>query len=244
MQNVCQSARTSLRRQGSSALANRIPKLTKRAVETLRANGADTVHWDGELTGFGIRGHKSGRKNHVLQTRVRGRLRWFAIGQHGRVTLDEARAAALEILAQTGQGIGPREAEAKRRAEPVMADLGRRFLEEYVRIHCKPSTQGECRRSVELFIDPALGGMRISEVERKDVAGLHFGLRAKPCQANRTLGALSRTFPLAEAWGWRPDGSRCHGTGRRLPSRVIRCRVLTGRQHVVAGGRETATPAE
>ena len=34
-------------------MANRIPKLTKRAVEALKANGADTVYWDGELTGFG-----------------------------------------------------------------------------------------------------------------------------------------------------------------------------------------------
>ena len=47
-----------------------------------------------------------------------------------------------------------------------MTELGRRFLEEYVPTHCKPSTQGEYRRSVELFIDPAIGEMRISEVER------------------------------------------------------------------------------
>ena len=32
-------------------------------------------------------------------------------------------------------------------------------------------------------------------------------LRDKPYQANRTLGALSKMFSLAEAWGWRPDGS-------------------------------------
>ena len=66
---------------------------------------------------------------------------WF--GQHGRVTVDEARAAALEILAATKKGIDPRDANAKREAEPVMAELGRRFLEEYVPVHCKPSTQGE-----------------------------------------------------------------------------------------------------
>ena len=90
-------------------MANRIPKLTKRAVEALKANGADTVYWDGELTGFGIRVRKSGRKNYVLQTRVRGKLRWFSIGQHGRITPDKARAAALEILAQTKMGIDPRE---------------------------------------------------------------------------------------------------------------------------------------
>ena len=188
-------------------MANRIPKLTKRAVEALKANGADTVYWDGELTGFGIRVRKSGRKNYILQTRIDGKLRWFTIGQHGRVTVDEARAAALEILAATKKGIDPRDANAKREAEPVMAELGRRFLEEYVPVHCKPSTRGEYRRSVELFIDPAIGEMRISEVQRKDIAKLHHDMRDKPYQANRTLGVLSKMFSLAEVWGLRPDGS-------------------------------------
>ena len=157
-------------------MANRIPKLTKRAVEAIKTNGADTVYWDGELTGFGIRVRKSGRKNYILQTRVRGKLRWFTIGQHGRITPDEARTAALEILAQTKIGIDPRDADAKCKAEPLMAELGRRFLEEYVPTHCKPRTQGEYRRSVTLFIDPAIGEVRISEVERKDIAKIPWAL--------------------------------------------------------------------
>ena len=188
-------------------MTNRIPKLTKRAVEALKADGADTVYWDGELTGFGVRVRKSGRKNYVLQTRVRGKLRWFTIGQHGRITAVEARVAALEILAQAKKGIDPRDANARRKAEPVMVELGRRFLEEYVPAHCKPSTQAGYRRSVTLFIDPALGEMRISEVERKDIAKLHHDMRDKPYQANRALGVLSKMFSLAEVWGLRPDGS-------------------------------------
>ena len=165
----------------------------------------ETLQYD--IKGFGVRIRKSGRKNYVLQTRVDGKLRWFTIGQHGRVTVDEARAAALEILAATNKGIDPRDANAKREAEPVMAELGRRFLEEYVPVHCKPSTQGEYRRSVELFIDPAIGEMRISEVQRKDIAKLHHDMRDKPYQANRTLGVLSKMSSLAEVWGLRPDGS-------------------------------------
>ncbi len=188
-------------------MTNRIPKLTKRTVEALKASGADTVYWDGKLTGFGVRVRKSGRKNYVLQTRVRGKLRWFTIGQHGPITAVEARAAAHEILAQTKQGIDPREADTKRNAEPVMAELGRRFLKEYVPVHCKPSTQAGYRRSVTHFIDPALGDMRISEVERKDIARLHHDMRDKPYQANRALGVLSKMFSLAEVWGFRPNGS-------------------------------------
>ena len=188
-------------------MANRISKLTKRSVDALKANGADTVYWDAELTGFGVRVRKSGRKNFVLQTRIAGKLRWFTIGQHGPLTADEARAKALEILAQAKKGIDPRDANAKPEAEPIMADLGKRFLEDYVPVHCKPRTRQEYRRSVALFIDPAIGAMAVSEVQRKDIAELHHGLRDKPYQANRTLGVLSKMFTLAEVWGWRTDGS-------------------------------------
>ena len=49
--------------------------------------------------------------------------------------------------------------------------------------------------------------MRISEVERKNIARLHHDMRDKPYQANRVLGVLSKMFSLAEVWGLRPNGS-------------------------------------
>ncbi len=102
----------------------------------------------------------------------------------------------------------PRESRSRRKAEPVMAGLCSRFLVEYVRVHCKPSTQTEYRRSVKLFIDPVIGELQVAAVERKDIAVLHHGLRDKPYQANRTLGVLSKMFNLAEVWGWRRNGSK------------------------------------
>ena len=188
-------------------MANRIPRITKRSVDAIKAGGTDTVYWDGELTGFGLRVRRSGRKSYVVQTRIAGKLCWFTIGPHGPLNPDQARARALEILACAKKGIDPRDADARREAEPSMADLGRRFLEEYVPVHCKPSTREEYSRSVRLFVDPVIGELRVPEVQRKDIAALHHGLRDKPYQANRTLGVLSKMFSLAEVWGWRPDGT-------------------------------------
>ena len=188
-------------------MANRIPRISKRSVDAVKAGGTDAVYWDGELTGFGLRVRRSGRKSYVVQTRIAGKLCWFTIGPHGPLNPDQARARALEILACAKKGIDPRDADARREAEPSMADLGRRFLEEYVPVHCKPSTREEYRRSVRLFVDPVIGELRVPEVQRKDIAALHHGLRDKPYQANRTLGVLSKMFSLAEVWGWRPDGS-------------------------------------
>ena len=188
-------------------MANRIPRISKRSVDAVKAGGTDTVYWDGELTGFGLRVRRSGRKSYVVQTRIAGKLCWFTIGPHGPLNPDQARARALEILACAKKGIDPRDADARREAEPSMADLGRRFLEEYVPVHCKPSTREEYSRSVRLFVDPVIGELRVPEVQRKDIAALHHGLRDKPYQANRTLGVLSKMFSLAEVWGWRPDGT-------------------------------------
>ncbi len=187
--------------------SNGIPRITKRSVDAVKAGGTDTVYWDGELTGFGLRVRRSGRKSYVVQTRIAGKLCWFTIGPHGPLNPDQARARALEILASAKKGIDPRDADARREAERNMADLGRRFLEEYVPVHCKPSTREEYRRSVRLFVDPVIGELRVPEVQRKDIAALDHGLRDKPYQANRTLAVLSKMFSLAEVWGWRPDGS-------------------------------------
>ena len=84
-------------------------------------------------------------------------------------------------------------------ASACMTDLGRRFLGEYVPAHRKPSTLAEYRHSVRLFADSAVGELSVREVQRKDVAALHHGLRDKPYQA--------KMFFPTEVWGWRADGS-------------------------------------
>ena len=116
-------------------MANRIPKLTKRAVDALKPNGGDMVYWDSELTGFGLRVRKSGRKNYVVQTRVAGRLRWFTIGPHGPLTPDEARSQALDILALAKKGIDPRGGHVVPRAGPSHGLRGQAATEPLVHFY-------------------------------------------------------------------------------------------------------------
>ena len=81
----------------------------------IKVGGTDTVYWDGELTGFGLRVRCSGRKSYVVQTRIAGKLCWFTIGPHGPLNPDQARARALEILACAKKGIDPRDADGPTR---------------------------------------------------------------------------------------------------------------------------------
>ena len=44
-------------------------RLTTRSIAALPATGRDTVHWDRDLAGFGVRVQRNGRKAYVVQSR-------------------------------------------------------------------------------------------------------------------------------------------------------------------------------
>ena len=179
-------------------------KITKRTVDAMVGQERERVVWDDDLKGFGVRVHPSGRKVYIVKTRYRGRVIKMTIGPHGAVTPSYARVRAAEIITDARAGKNP----AGRNADaPTMIALGKRFLKEYVSTHCKPSTAEEYRRSVKLFIDPRIGRYRVPDIQRSDIAALHYDMRDTPYQANRTLGVLSKMFNLAELWDLRPDGS-------------------------------------
>jgi Arm DNA-binding domain/Phage integrase, N-terminal SAM-like domain len=179
-------------------------KVSKRTVDQLSAG----VIWDRDVKGFGVRCRILGAKYYVLKMRAGGRQRWITIGRHGSPwTPETARREALRLLGLRAAGKDPALERDRRKGAITIAELGERFLQEYVPQHCKPRTAYEYRRAVELFINPALGRHRISDVLRADVATFHHDLRDRPYQANRALGVLSKMMNLAEAWGLRLDGS-------------------------------------
>lgn len=183
-------------------------RLNKRTVDGLHATDREYFVWDEDMPGFGIRVMPSGHKGYLIQYRdTSGRTRRQALGRHGTVTADEARAEARDLLSAAARGHNPAEETKRRRGAAMVGELCDRFLKEYVPTHCKPSTAKEYRRSVDLFIKPSIGLMKVEDITRTHVAELHHRHREVPYQANRTLGVLSVMFNQAEVWGLRPDGS-------------------------------------
>jgi integrase len=182
-------------------------KLSKRVVDQASAYAKAASLWDDELKGFGLRVWPSGRKVYIVKCRIKGRQRFITIGPHGPVTPEQARIRAFEILSEAKGGRDPAKDLDQARKAPTVKGLGERFLKEHVAVRCKPSTQAEYKRSVELFINPRVGTRKVTDIERKDIAELHHNLSHIPYQANRTLGVLSKMFNLAEVWGLRTDGS-------------------------------------
>ncbi len=178
-------------------------KLSKRTIDALAVERGDKVFWDGDLPGFGIRVHATGRRVYVAQARTPGGLpKRVRLGRFEDMTTKQARQEAAEIIDRIRRGEDPLPPPAP--AEPTVADLAVRYMEGHVEVNCRPLTVETYRRVLKLHILPKLGALRFSEVDRSHVSVLHYGLRDKPAQANKAVGVFSKMFKLAVAWGMTP----------------------------------------
>ena len=180
-------------------------RITKQTVDGMTP---DTVMWDSDLTGFGVRCRATGACHYFLKYRAKGRQRWITIGRHGAPwTPHTARQEGRRLLGEVAAGRDPAATRDRDNAAPTVRDLAHRFLQEHVQAKRKPSTAREYRRLLNKVILPSLGNRRATEVERSDIAQLHHKMGKTPYQANRVLALLSKLFNWAELHGYRPDGS-------------------------------------
>ncbi len=147
-----------------------MPKLTQRSVTALQVEPKDYFVWDATLPGFGVRVLPSGVKTYQVQYRKGARTRRAALGRHGTITTEEARAIARGMLGQVAGGLDPVEEIALERMAPTMAGLCDRFLELHVDVRLKPGTARDYRAQIRQRIKPALGCFKVTDVHRKDVA--------------------------------------------------------------------------
>ena len=184
-------------------------KISNRTVEGLVASERDVVFWDAELQGFGVRVYPSGAKVYVVQTRQGGRSRRVSVGRHGVISASHARRRAALIIARLKAGEEPLPPRSRPANElrVTVAELGERFLREYVEVRCKPWTVTTYRGALDLWILPALGRMQVGAVTHAHVSALHYRLRDIPYRANQVVAILNRMFSLAEVWGLRREGA-------------------------------------
>ena len=184
-----------------------MPKLTKRTVDAAKPQEKPYVLFDDEIHGFALRVMPSGEKTFLLRYRFGGADRKLGLGRNGDITPEKARGLALKARAALADNVDPGAAKRRMLASGTLKELGERFMREHVAVRCKPSTQAEYQRSLELFVNKKLGNRKVASIARPDIAELHSSLSHIPYQANRALGVLSKMFNLAEVWGLRPDGS-------------------------------------
>ena len=183
--------------------------ISRRTVAALKAD-RDTVFWDSELLGFGVRIYPTGRKVYVVQTRADGKDgKRVTVGRHGVISAEEARRRAALIVARikAGEEPVPEPMAAKLANGPTVADLAAVYLDQVVAVRLKPASAKAYRGVIEKHILPALGRKPALSLDHAAVSALHHGLAETPAMANRAVEMLFRIYRAAEERELIPEGS-------------------------------------
>ena len=141
---------------------------------------------------------------------------------------------------KAGEELEPRSGTA---SGPTVGELAERYLREHVAVRCKPNTARGYRRVIAKYILPTHGKLPAAALGRELVADLHHRLRMTPATANEAVGALSRIFNQAEAWGLVPAGGNPCRFVTRYRSRRLE-RFLTEEEFRRLGGTLDTLEAE
>ena len=145
--------------------------LTKRTVEALKPDLRPWIAWDDRLTGFGVRVQHSGAKTFVVNYRSGsgGRSapnKRVTLGRFGRITPDEARRMAQELLGKVASGEDPARERAEARDMPTLA----RAFEDYLGANPrrKPRTVEMYRQNLKVCFGDWLA-RSLDAIDRGDV---------------------------------------------------------------------------
>ena len=214
-------------------------QITKRAVDAFKPAERERVVWDDDIMGFGVRVHPSGQKSFVANYRVgnggrKAPNKRVVVGRAGRVTPDQARRRAQELLGRVAAGEDPAGERARARELPRLADA----CKEYIKAGhgWAESTERGYRRYAALYLGDWLS-RPLDSITRRDVES-RFRLlteRHGEMPANQCLSFLRSVYrwPCVDHEGlhspveqWLAAGGRYHRKTRRRissPAEVLPC---------------------
>jgi integrase len=165
-----------------------VGKITKSAVDRMQPN---SVLWDQQVVGFGVRRHSTERRHYLLRYRFQGKQTFKRIGTHGSpFTPEMARQEALRLLGQIVSGVNPTIAE--RRGVAFGEELDR-YLEKKRR-ELKPSAFAQTERHLRKLAAP-LHSVALADIDRRAIAQLLANVeRSGPAARNRLRSSLSAFF--------------------------------------------------
>ena len=220
-------------------IANVRTTLTKRAVEAFQPVETPWIAWDDKLTGFGIRIHPGGAKSFIVNYRAgdggrKAPIKRVTIGRYGRVTVEQARKLAQNLLGKVAGGADPAYERAMARAMPTLGDA----FEEYMAVNPNRS-----KRTDELYryeTNRYLGdwlARPLNAITRREVETRFNSITADHgwSPANRAISLLRSVYrrPCVDHDGlrnpvdlWLAGGGKFHRKTRRKissPAEVLPC---------------------
>ena len=215
------------------------PKLSKRTVDALFVEGKDTVFWDRDLTGFGIRVQPSGLKSFLVNYRGgdggrKAPNKRVVIARYGRVAPDQARRLARKMLGKVADGEDPAGARASARRFSTLREAFHDYMK--AKPHHSRKTNITYRRSVEHYLVDWLS-RPLDSIERREVEERFILLTENHgwALANLTISLLRSIYrrPCVDNAGlrnpvdlWLASGGRFNPVVQRRissPSEVLPC---------------------
>jgi len=174
-------------------------KLTQTMIKGLTYSGNGTqkdIRWDNAISGFGIRIYPTGKKSFVMSYRDKGKKHLYAIGQYGKITLEQAREIAKKRFGDIADNKNPlieRQASKKKHKWTVRTSFTD-FLNKYAKRRTK--NWEEAKRIFDKDVIPVIGKSPIDEVTKDDILKILdiIEKRGAGIMANRTLAHISKFF--------------------------------------------------
>lgn len=208
-------------------------RLTKRLVESTAPADRDLMLWDEAVTGFFCKITPAGKRSYGVYYRTKdGSERRPKIGDHGALTVDQARDMARSILGDASQGKDfSSERKSARASRAAGAVVTVNFaLDKFLTQHAaKLRSHDEIKRLFERYVRPRIGRQPLHELRRSDVADMLDKIEKQngPVMADRCLAWVRKAFNW---WSGRDDRFNSpiiKGMARTKPKQRARERVLT-----------------
>ena len=196
--------------------------ISKTVVDNAQAGDKDYFIWDEKLSGFGLKVTPSGGKIYVLQYRIARpgfasstAPKRYKIGNHGKLTPDQARARAKILTAMVAAGTDPKEAEAaqwqladadkaaradkaKLENELAFSRLADAWLDHYENEkRRRPSSVSQAEMVVRNHLKPVLGSTPVPHITRANMQMIIDAIPSHQRAMRRNVFAYSSVL-----FGW------------------------------------------
>ena len=204
-------------------------RLTKATLPriVLPAGKTETIVFDEDIPGFGLRIRAGGKRTWVAQYRLGTKQRRITLGTPEKVDPDKARQLAKATLARVNLGEDPQglKVEAQAQAAVTLGAVVPQYLD-YAAKHQSTNYHADVKRYLEIHWSP-LSGVALGKIDRARVSK-QLGELSKARgahSADRARAALSSFF------GWAIGEGLAHGNPTADTNRPVqpqaRDRVLT-----------------
>lgn len=160
-----------------------------------------TYYYDTQIRGFGLYVTRKGIKSYFVYRKVESKPTRIILGRMDEMSLDKARAKALEVNSQIAEGINPQEKKQAIRKEITLGELWEMYLERHAKLHRSSWTNDASIYRLHL---KHWESNKLSYITVERIRNLHtkIGQEKGTVTANHVHSLLRLMLNKAIEWGW------------------------------------------